>query len=802
LTLQTDLRHAFFSLLAARGFVVGVVVALGLGIGVNVSMFSVANDVLLRPAPFVRNPAELVTVCRVSDDDRCDGWSYPDYSDMLDRINAFSGLLAYRDVPVNLRSGTATERVTVLLVSDNYFALLGVPIVYGRSFESGQPGTGPPVVVVSARFGERRFGSAANAVGRTILLNSATFTVAGVAQPRFYGTELGPQYDIWVPLSFEDQARVLFPSLRGRLFRSMAVVGRLAGGATVELANAQLAALSPYLQEAGPRIPRFRAIAGSGIRVNPAWRRLFRDYLLLLLAASGLVLVIACANVANLVLTRVLGRWRELATRSALGASRLQLTRSFVVEGVILGVLSGAFGVLFSQWFLRVTPVPLEGLDLTPDLRVAAFTVGIVFAITVLFGAVPAFVMTAGHLVAALKDGGSQASRGSKLRNALAVCQIALSFLLMVGAALFVGTLQRLQRVSPGFNPSSVVEASIDLRLQGYPNARGRILQRQVIERLRADSRITSAALARTAPLGWNWRTRILIPGQETAPGREALDVLSNSVGPGFFETLGIPVVAGRDFTDQDGESSQPVAVVNQSMVRKYWPEGNPLGRQFRLWDGLGQRPGAFATIVGVVKDAKYRDLADDDVPYLYRPLFQDYDATFVVLARGPASTLNAIRQQVESLDPDLTLYDTQTLTQRVAESMGDSRLNAALIASLGTLATVLASIGLYSVLSFAVGQRLREFGIRIALGASAGEIRRLVFLRALRLLVAGVALGLVSVLTLGRFATAYLYGVSPSDPGMIFIAVSVLGVITVLAAALPAERAVRADVTSVLRCE
>ena len=771
-------------------------------------MFSVTNEILLRRAPFVRNPEELVTICRAQQNESCGGWAWADYSDMRDRANLFSDLAAYRNAQMLLETKAGLEKTEVLLVSGNYFPFFGVPISAGRSFdaEEARANSAQAVAVVSQGFCQKHFGSCADALGKTVSLNSTPFTIIGAVPPRFHGTELGEEWDLWIPLAMERQARVLFPVMDGRLFQLLTVVGRLRHGVAPRQATDQLAGLSRWLNEVDPPGAEFHVAVYPDIRQNPDWRLEAGRYVTLLLVISGLVLAVSCANAANLVLARAWRRRREIATRLALGASRADLVRCFAGESMVIAILSGGCGMLLSEWALRAIPLLREpGYDFSPDARVFLYVSAVSLALAFLFGAIPAFSMSAGDLSPALKDASGGSSARMRLRDALVVFQIALSFSLMVIAALFVRALQDAQRADPGFSATNLVEASLDFRLQGYPEAKGKLLQRQALERIAALPGVRHVALARTLPLGWNWTESAVLSGYEKSPTEPWTDVLCNTVTPGYFETIGIRILEGRPFTEADTSASPPVVVISQAMARKYWPDRKALGGQFRMYDHVMRKPGKLMTVVGIVTDVKYKDIQDQAAPYIYHSLFQQYHAESVLLARtaiAPGPALDSIRRELRSIDRSLAVFDARTVETRIAHSLADRRQNAALIGSFGLLATALAAIGLFAVMSYAVTQRTREFGIRIALGASRSNVRWLVIGYGLKLGALGLICGSALSFVLARLSAAWLYGLRAADPASFAFAAAFLGAVALVAAFVPAERAVRTNPVAVLRHE
>jgi predicted permease len=810
-TLWQDIRFGLRMLARNPGFTAAAVLTLALGIGANGTIFSVANELFFRPVSGAGDLGRLAGLCFTENGRGCNGFSYPEYVDLRDRSRSFSALTAYRTTALNLSGGSAAaERVMGATVSGNYFTVLGVKMALGRSFlpeEDRTPGT-HPVAMLSYALWKRRFAGDRGIVGSTVNLNGAAFTIVGVASKGFKGTELGDAVEIFVPTMMEKQARPLFEALDNRLFHVLHVAGRLAEGVRLEQAQAEMDVLGSQIAQASAdkehrrkQIQVFR-----DIRMDPEFRAYAWNYLALLLGITGLVLLIACANVANLMLARAAVRSREIAVRLALGAGRGRIVRQLLTEGMLLALLAGAAGLLLSDWAGRLLSSIDWGqdLDLRVDYRVLGFTMLLAALTALLSGLVPALQASRPELVQALKEGAAgSGSRGSVLRSLLVVTQMALSLVLLAGAGLLLQTFLILNATTPGFDANNIILAPIQLRAQGYSPAQARQFYGRLMERAGAIPGVEAVALAHSFPIGWTWGSNVIVEGHEPLPDQPQAAVDSNVITPGYFPLLKIPIVRGRDFTREDKDSALPVVIINEAMATRFWPGEDPTVKRLRLPKLFGPSP--FLQVVGVVKDTHHRRLGEPHSPQIYLPYPQEEETEMTLLVRArqePAGIVPSLRKALQELDPGLPLPEIITLRERVASSIADQRDNAILVGILGVLAVALAGIGLYAVMSYAVAQRSREIGIRMALGAQGVDVVRQVVGQGASLALAGIGIGVAAGLALTRLMAGLLYGVSATD-WLTFASVAALLLLVALAACyLPARRATKVDPMVALRYE
>jgi putative ABC transport system permease protein len=801
-----DVRCAIRALAASPGFAAVAALTLALGIGANSAVFSILNEVFLRPIPLVPHQDRLVALGRTLDGRDWQGFTHPDYLEYRARSRAFDGLTAFRDADMNLTCGGEVQRIRATLVSGNYFSVLEVKAALGRTFlaeEDRTEGT-HPVAIVSHALWARCFVSDPGVLGKTLVLNGAGFTVVGIAPEGFVGTELDESPDLWIPLMMEAQARPLFPVLNNRLFHSLKVVGRLSSGIGIDQAQAEMRVLSRALEQVDGRTKRQREVTLSpNVRfTEPEWRAWARQILGLLMAVAGVVLVIACSNVANLLLARLSARRREIAVRFALGASRLQVIRRFLIESVLLALLGGALGVFIGLAMTRLAQSFLGALRFRLGLTVLGFTFLLSLLTAIIMGLAPALQGSRASLVPALKDGVTETGfRSSRVRRLLVVLQVALSLMVIIGAGLFLRTVSNLQRIDLGFEARHLLVVPLDLRPQGYPDSRVQSLQRQAVERLQALPGVEFVSLAGEMPVsGFLARTReILIDGR----GWADIKVDEDRVGTRYFETLGVPIRRGRGFSDSDRNGSPLVAVISESMARRFWPGEDPIGKRVRISQFMSWSPSH--EVVGVVADTRYRRLEHSITPHLYVPLSQNPEVSVTLLARtsiDPSRLLREIRREVAGLDPSLPLPRIMTLADHLRDSDAGQRLVATFVGLFAVLALVLSSVGVYSLMSYTVAQQRREIGVRMALGAARGDVVRLVIGEALLLALAGVGAGLAGAFVCNSAIASQLYDVSAVDPLTFVCASALLPVVALVAAWLPARRAVRVDPMAALREE
>ncbi|MBI3666143.1 MAG: ABC transporter permease [Acidobacteria bacterium] len=810
-----DFRYGIRTLLRSPGFTALVVVSLALGIGANTSIFSMVKAVVLRPLPGVQDAQKLVMLMGLGKTGRFFTFSYPNYKDFRDRNEAFSALIATSTTPLSLsgESGPSSrpERVWGELVTGNYFSVLGVNAVRGRTItpeDDGTPGA-HPVAVVSYGLWQRRFGSDPNLVGKTIRLNGHPFTAIGVASPGFGGSTVGLTMDVFVPMMTQAQVIPLGDWLNQRDTGWLIVLGRLKPGVSLGQAQAEAKTIARQLEQEHPQTGLERGYDMAAFPLSQApfgARKELSPVLALLMAVVGLVLLIACANVTNLLLARGAGRRREIAIRLALGAGRWRVARQLLTESLLLALLAGVAGVLLALWatdllstFRPPSPLPIA-IDTSLDGRVLAFTTLISLATGLLFGLAPALRTSRPDLVTALKDEASAGGyRKSRLRSLLVIGQLSLSLVSLIAAGLLLRGLNKARQVNAGFDPSNVLLTSLDLHPLRYSESQGRVFYRQMLERLSSLPGVRSASLASLVPLGIGQRRcdGVEIPGY-TPRRDEDMCIDLNVVGPSYLQTMGIPLVRGREFNLEDTEDHRAVAVINEAIGRRFWPGQDPIGKTFVT-------AGRSRVVIGVARDSKYLSLRENALPYIYLPLLQQYEPMMtlhVKTAGDPMSLLVAVRGEIQSMNPDLPLFEIRTLAEHMGGSVFGERMASTMLGVFGALALLLASVGLYGVMSYAVSQRTHEVGVRMALGAEQGDILRLILRQGLMLVLMGIGVGVAAAWAVSRFLSGFLYGVSATDLATFAGVSTLLAAVAMLACYLPARRATKVDPMTALRYE
>ncbi len=822
--LWADLGYAVRTLRRAPTFAATAVVILALGIGANAAVFTIVDAVLFRELP-VPDPDRVVRVYTADySGGLYGGSSYPDFVDYRTRATAFVDLAAYSTfVPMSLGTGGEAERLQGAVVTRNFFEALGIRPALGRFFPVGDDTAlgSAPLVVLSHALWRRSFNATAEAIGQEVVLNGSTFTVIGVAPEGFRGVERINAPALWVPMSMLEQAvprRAGRDDFQQRGTRWLSMVGRLAPGATLTSAQAEVTALAEQLAHAYPATNRgtlqhpdrarpVSMLPASAIAFGPVDAELLSRAALLLMTIVGLVLLIACANVANLLLARATARHREMAVRRALGASRGRVLRQLLTETALLASLGGAAGVVTGAWATRLVPamVPQElvtlGLELPPftvDWRVLTFTAVSSLATGLLLGLAPALHITRPHVTVSLRHRARGGVPRSRLRGALVVVQVALSLVLLIGAGLFVRSLQMALATDPGFNSAGVLLADLDLSLQGYDEGRGRRLYAELLERVGSLPGVDAASVAAVVPVNpAGSRANVAVDGYTPQP-QEDMELNFNVVSAGYFRVLGMRVVQGRGFSDPGVDSPAGEVVVNETFARRYWPGQNPIDRGIKF----GGRPAAWR-VVGVVQDGKYRSMREDGLPYLYVPMGLRYTPQVTLLARvggNPLAMLPAVRAELLELDPALPVYAERSLEHQLASAVFGERLGAMLLGIFGIVALLLATVGVYGVVAYAAQQRTHEIGVRMALGADGPTVVRLLATSGARLVVLGSGIGLAVALLATRVLTGLLFGIEATDPISFVGATLLLGVAALLAAYLPARRATRVDPLTTLR--
>ena len=813
--LLQDLRYGGRMLWKTPGFTVVAVVSLALGIGLNTAIFSVVNVILIRPVPIVKEQSSVVWLRAPI--------SYPDYLDYRDKTQTFEGMAAATGTnEFSLAQGSEPELVKGEYVTENYFDVLKVGAFKGRTF-TNEDGLGPtPVVVLSEHLWRTRFASDSTIIGRQIYLNGLTFTVVGVAPKSFIGTEVGLNRDLWVPLSMQP---VLNPPAASRAadpvsnrFHErdshwLAVFARLKLGVSREQAEAELTNVARHVAEAYRgkvsdetlrSVQLLRMTGGMDPRDQEEALPLAGIVMVVVL----IVLLIACANIASLLLARAAVRRRETAIRRALGATRPRLVRQWLTESVLLGVAGGSLGLLLALWanhllitYLQTTP--LASLDLGLDWRVLAFTLGVSVMTAIMFGLAPALQASQVDIVTALKSEQERAgSRRSRLRAAFVTAQVTLSVVLLVGAGLFIRSLQRANSIDPGFRVDRALTVPINLELLRYKEPEGQNFYRNLLARVQAQPGVERASLVRFAQLGFAFAQFQVFPeGQKDRKTNEGVSTGFNVVGPNYFKTMETPLVRGRDFADTDRKGAPGVVALNETLANMLWPGENALGKRV----SVSGPEGPFLEVIGVARDGKYRSLGETPHPYIYQPLLQSYDPkmTLVVRTRGESqSVVAAVRAQIRALDANLPIADVKTLRAQLDLSLFPSRVAAWTLGGFGVLALLLAAIGIYGVVSYSVAQRTREIGVRMALGAKERDVLRLVLGEGTFVIAVGLGLGLLLAVASTRVLAGFLYGVGATDPVTFTGVPLLLAVIALVASYIPAHRATKVDPLVALRCE
>jgi predicted permease len=817
-TLWQDLRFGARMLMKKPGFTLIAVVTLALGVGANTAIFTWLKAILLQPLPGVAAGHRLVKLHTVltRSGNRPIGISYPDYKDYRDRNEVFSGLAVFNADTFNLLDGDGRPaRVLGSLVSGNYFDVLGVRAALGRTFapdEDRTPGT-HPAVVVSYGLWRRRFAADPALIGKTIRLNRRDFTVVGVAPKGFGGSIVGLSLDLWVPIMMAPQLTSAPDLLNGRASQWLSAIGRLKDGVTFEQAQSDARNIAARLSKEYPQTNEGIGATLFTLSNEPGGAGEMAPWLSVLMVVAGLVLLIACANVASLLLARAAGRGREMGVRVALGASRSRLIRQMLTESLLLAVAGGAGGALLAAWLsdaMSLMMPPLAGmpisLNLEWDYRVPGFALALTMLTVVAVGLVPALLATKVDPLVSIKDEAGAASsltRRSRLRGALVVIQIAVSLVSLLCAGLFIRSLAEQQKANLGFDPDRALLVSMELSSNGYDEKRGAEFYRQLVARVGALPGVESVSLSNQVPpllVGSKWSASFEIEGY--APrADEAISVEGESVAPRYFQTMRIPLVEGREFTEADHAQSASVVIVNETMARRYWAGQSPLGRRLRR--GIGTN--LWSTVIGVARDVKYLGPTEPARPWIYYPNTQDYWSTMTLVARttgDPWQALPGVRDAVRALDPTLPVFDEKTLQTHSGVPLFLDRIVVTFLSAFGLLALTLAAIGLYGVMAYSVAARTREIGIRMALGAQTGDVLKQVIKQGMVLALIGVAIGLAAAFSLTRLMKGLLFGVSATD-ALTFTLVSMsLVAIALLACYIPARRATKVDPMIALRYE
>lgn len=819
---MSDIRQAFRVLFKYPGFTLVAVITLALGVGANTAIFSVTDKLLLRSLP-VGNPDQLVLITSVSVSPHfvSNSFSYPEFNDFRTQNNVFAGLLAFHRTELELTLGTGTERVAGEYVSGNYFDVLGVQAARGRTFlaeEDKTPGS-QPVVVVSESFSRKHF-TGQNAVGQKITLNGIPLTVVGVAPENFTGMMLERPVELWVPLLMHPQlAQSKF--IERRSDRFVQLLARVKPEVSTAQAESSFDLLAQQIKEANTpagTITKGLPFSEQHIKFEPGGkgisllRKRFAAPLKLLMAVVALVLLIACANIAGLLLARGVTRRKEMAIRLAVGANSWRVVRQLLTESLLLALTGGLAGLLIAPWLISLLINTQSRLDLARtllgqglDTRVLAFTALTTLVAGLIFGVFPALQSSKAELLPVLKEEGgisSHRERRFTFRSLLVVSQLALAIVVLIGAGLCIRSLRNLLAIEPGYNADSLLVVPLELDEKRYDEAQGRVLQHHLYARLETLPGVEAVSHGLVMPFsGSRYMSSIFVEGRQPMPNEQmAFD--ASVVGPGYHETMGIEIAQGRGFTDQDREGAPGVVIVNEALAQRLFPGENALGKRLTL-----KTNGPALEIVGITRDVKHHELTETPLPHFDLPSLQrGYDSytNVVIRTSGPAEDLiPTVRAELLSIDSTLPVKGIAAVSSQIDDTLAATRLASTLITIFGLVALLLASIGLYGVMAWMVSQRTREVGIRMALGAQPGDVLALIIKQGMLLTFAGVAIGLLAAFGATRLLdTQQLYGVSATDPFTFAAIALLLTIVSLLACYVPARRATRVDPLKALRYE
>jgi predicted permease len=806
-----DLRYAARALLNSPAFTIIAVVALGLGMAVNTTIFSVINGMLLRPMPVPH--AEQLTVLAMKQPGMSDfqRFSYPDYQDISRESNAFTDVFAYRVTLAALSADHKVDQAILTRVSGNYFSALGIHAASGRLIlpSEGQTPGADPILVLGYSYWKKRFAGDSQVIGKHVEINGHAVTVVGVAPRGFQGLYAILDSDGYIPLSASIGSKGIEENSVEQLWtqrgdRSLSLLGRLKRGVSVEQAKASLAVTAQQIAERYPATDKGMTISAfpeKSARPEPDSDNTLPKIATAFTILAALVLLVACFNIANVLLVRATVRQREMGIRAALGAGRWRLVRQHLTESLLLALLGGGAGLLLANWaagFLSSLPLgttlPIT-FNFEPDLRVYVYALASVLVAAVVVGLIPALRVARYDVNSVLRAGGRTASEGTRphiARNRLVVAQLAGSLLLMIVAGLFVRSLDKAQQMYLGFDPNHVLNFSLDVAQVGYDKTRGEQFFRQVDERVRAIPGVVSVAQAFVVPMGLvSADGAVTVEGRPVGPGEHVPTVMYNDITPNYFDTLRIPVLSGRVFSDADNEKAPPVAIINQTMARQFWSNEGPIGKRFSIKGPSGP----FIEVVGIVQDGKYKSPVEDPTPFFYLPVAQvyvDFRIVHVRTSLPPEKLQRDIESNLHALTPDIAVKEMQTMLHSLQGINGFFffRFGAQLTGTMALLGLILAVVGVYSVVSYAAVQRTHEIGIRMALGAAPQDILRMVLRQSVVVVGVGLAVGLATALAGTRALASFIVGVRPTDPVTFVTVVALLAVVALVAIWIPLRRA------------
>jgi putative ABC transport system permease protein len=814
-----DVRYGIRMLLKNPGVTLVAIITLAFGIGANTAIFSGVSAFLLRPLS-VPNATELIRPLEITEDRQVtDEMSYPDFLDYRNQSTSFAGLAAEDMVQAAIDSENQNDVIWGQVVSANYFDVLHVTPALGRAFLPDEDKTigANAVVVLSHSFWQRRLGSDPNIVGKTVQLNNRAYQVIGVGPEKFIGTKFALALDFWVPISMAEDLRRSPGMLSERGSHWMNVIGRLKPGVSTAQASAEMNAIAARLNQAYPDTRANSTQAKVMTEIDGRWEDMggvFKSAGVIAMAIVGLILLIACANVANLMLARAAARRKEIGIRLALGANRARLIRQLLTESLLLSLLGGGLGLLLAFWvtdlmqgFVPILEYNIVNNFFAIDTRALLFTLVITLATGLIFGLAPAWQSSNPDVVPVLKGAAEVTPHGKRraftLRNLLVVAQVSLSLVVLVCGALFIKSFRKAQTMDPGFNNANGLIISLSPTLIGYEDEQSRNFYWQVIERVSHVPGVEAASFTRQLPLGdsSNSNGPILKEGETLARGSAGRTIMTTVVSSGYFKTMQIPFVEGRDFDQRDSMKTQRVIIVNERMAQMLWPGESAIGK--RIFIGADSHDAL--EVVGVVKTGKYRNLAEDPKPFFYSSMDQRRPATMAMIIRSsvdPRSLVAPVRSQIQALDHHVPVFAIKTMSEHMTYALWAPNMAASFSLAFGVVAILLSAVGLYSVMAYVVSQRTREVGIRMALGADRRDVMKMITRQGMRLAAIGVAIGLVLALALAKVLSSLLIGVSGYDVPTFLLVPALLVAVALVACYLPARRATKVDPLIALRYE